>query len=62
MDLRDHASASLEDVAAVDMGRFGLTRDDGTPEETVFAQVTPNLFGSSPNSGTGYSTPKFQRA
>jgi predicted permease len=44
MDLRDHASATLEDVAAVSTGRFNLAHDDGTPEEAVYANVTPNLF------------------
>ncbi|MDR3701910.1 MAG: ABC transporter permease [Candidatus Sulfopaludibacter sp.] len=44
MDLRDHASATLEDVAAVSTGRFNLAHDDGTPEDVVFASVTPNLF------------------
>jgi putative ABC transport system permease protein len=44
IDLRDHASSTLEDVAAVSTGRSTFARDDGTPEEEVFAQVTPNLF------------------
>ena len=44
MDLRDHASATLEDVAAVSTGRFNLAHDDGSPEEVVFASVTPNIF------------------
>jgi predicted permease len=43
-DLRDHAADSLEDVAAVRTGRTTLLREDGTPEEVAFAQVTPNLF------------------
>src|SRR5258708_7196464 len=33
MDLRDHASSALEDVAAVYTGRNNLAHDDGTPEE-----------------------------
>ncbi len=44
MDLRDHASATLEDVAALSTGRANFPHDDGTPEDTAFAQVTPNLF------------------
>jgi len=44
MDLRDHASATLEDVAALDTGRDTFLRDDGTPEEIAYAEVTPNLF------------------
>jgi predicted permease len=44
MDLRDHASDTLQDVAAVSTGRATFTRDDGTSEEFAFAQVTPNIF------------------
>ena len=44
LDLRNHASATLEDVAAVSTVRTNFVRDDGTPEDTVLAQVTPNLF------------------
>ncbi|MCU1234681.1 MAG: hypothetical protein JWP63_2648, partial [Candidatus Solibacter sp.] len=44
VDLRDHASAALEDVAAVSTLRSNLAHDDGTPDEIVFATVTPNLF------------------
>src|SRR5215831_7214086 len=44
LDLRDHASATLEDVAAVSTVRSNFVRDDGTPEDTVLAQVTPNIF------------------
>jgi predicted permease len=44
MDLRDHASSALEDAAAVTTGRASFAHDDGTPEETVYAQVTPNIF------------------
>ena len=43
-DLRDHASATLEDVAAVFTSRGNVAHDDGTPEETVEAAVTPNLL------------------
>jgi hypothetical protein len=44
LDLRNYASATLEDVAAVSTVRTNFVRDDGTPEETVLAQVTPNIF------------------
>jgi len=44
MDLRDHARESLEEVAAVSTGRSTFERDDGTPEEEVYAQVSPNIF------------------
>jgi hypothetical protein len=44
MDLRDHAAATLEDVAAVSTSRVSFARDDGAPEEAVFASVTPNIF------------------
>jgi putative ABC transport system permease protein len=44
MDLRNHASESLEDVAAVRTGRFSLALDDGTPQEVAFATVSTNLF------------------
>jgi predicted permease len=47
-DLRDHASntanSTLEDVAAVTTGRVTFARDDGTPEELAYADVTPNFF------------------
>jgi len=44
MDLRDHASSALEEVAAVNTGRSSFLRDDGMPEEQAYAQVTPNVF------------------
>ena len=43
-DLRDHAAATLEDVAGVNTGRANFPHDDGTPEEAAFASVTPNFF------------------
>ena len=43
-DLRDQASATLEDAIGVNTGRVNFPHDDGTPEETVFASVTPNVF------------------
>src|SRR5262249_26772511 len=44
MDLRNHASASLEDVAAALTGRFSMALDDGTPQEVAFASVSTNMF------------------
>jgi putative ABC transport system permease protein len=43
-DLRDGTAASLQDVAAVSTSRVSFALDDGSPEETVFANVTPNIF------------------
>jgi predicted permease len=43
-DLRDHAAAALEDVAAVRTTRGPLTLEDGSTQEITVAQVTPNLF------------------
>src|SRR4051812_41337475 len=37
LDLRNHASTTLEDVAAVSTVRTNFVRDDGTPEDTVLA-------------------------
>jgi predicted permease len=44
IDLRDRTSSSIEELAAIFTQRGTIMRDDGTPEEAVFAQVTPNLF------------------
>jgi predicted permease len=44
LDLRNHASGALEDVAAVNTGRFNLALDDGTPQEVAYASVSTNLF------------------
>lgn len=44
VDLRNHASGALEDVAAVSTARVNYARSDGTPTEVVVATVTPNLF------------------
>ena len=41
---RAKTNSTLEDVAALSTDRETFTRDDGTPEETVVAQVTPNFF------------------
>jgi hypothetical protein len=44
MDLRDQAHSALEDVAAINTFRGSLARDDGAPEEIVFASVPPNFL------------------
>jgi len=44
IDLRNQARESLEEVAAVNTGRSTFNRDDGTPEEEVWAQVSANFF------------------
>lgn len=44
MDLRDMTNATLESAGAVSTGRMNVARDDGTPEEVTFAQVSSNLF------------------
>jgi putative ABC transport system permease protein len=44
LDLRNYASATLEDVAGVATVRANFVRNDGTPDDTVIAQVTPNIF------------------
>lgn len=44
VDLRQQASGTLEDVAAVNTFRANLPHDDGSPDEVVFANVTANIF------------------
>jgi predicted permease len=44
LDLREHASSTLEDAAGVNTFRIVFQHDDGTPEEAVQANVTTNLF------------------
>lgn len=44
LDVRNRTASSFEEVAGVSTNRFVLNRDDGTPEEVVFATVTPNIF------------------
>ena len=44
LDLRDMARSALADAAALSTFRASLLRDDGTPEDTAFANVTPNIF------------------
>lgn len=43
-DLRNGTRSSFEDFAAVDTQRQVITREDGTPEQVGFAEVTPNFF------------------
>jgi putative ABC transport system permease protein len=44
LDLREHASSTLEDVAGLNTQRIVIQHDDGTPEEVAQAVVTANLF------------------
>ena len=44
LDLRNGAKKTFEDFAAVSTGRATVPRDDGTPEQIRFAQVTSNFF------------------
>jgi putative ABC transport system permease protein len=44
MDLKNGASSTLEELAGVNTFRAVLPHDDGTPEEEVYASVTPNIF------------------
>lgn len=44
LDLRDMAGSALSGAAALNTFRASLLRDDGTPEDTAFANVTPNIF------------------
>jgi len=44
VDLRNHASSALEDVAAVSTNRVNFAQEDGTPGQVILATVTPNLF------------------
>src|SRR6266404_4455890 len=43
-DLRNGAAAAFEDFAAVSTSRNNIPREDGTPEQVHFAQVTTNFF------------------
>ena len=43
-DLRDGAQRSFEEFGAVRTNRAVLPRDDGTPEQVMFAGVTTNFF------------------
>ena len=43
-DLRNGSKKTFEDFAAVSTNRINLPRDDGTPEQIKFAQVTSNFF------------------
>ncbi len=44
LDLRNHASQTLEDVAGMFTFRAILPHEDGTPEEIAWAAITPNTF------------------
>ena len=44
LDLRSHASETIEDAAGIQTFRGIVPHDDGTPEDVVFANVTPNTF------------------
>jgi predicted permease len=44
LDLKNHASETIEDAAGIQTFRAILPHDDGTPEDVVFANVTPNTF------------------
>ena len=43
-DLRNGATSSFEDFAAVNTGRAVMPREDGTPEQIRTAAVTTNFF------------------
>jgi predicted permease len=45
MDLRNGAKHMFEDFAAVSTNRGNFPREDGSPEQVRFAQVTTNFFG-----------------
>jgi len=44
VDLREHASSTLEDAAGVNTQRIVIQHEDGRPEEVAQAVVTTNLF------------------
>jgi putative ABC transport system permease protein len=44
LDLKNHASETIEDAAGIQTFRAIVPHDDGTPEDVVFANVTPNTF------------------
>ncbi len=44
LDLRNGAKTMFEDFAAIDTFRAIVPREDGTPEQVRFAEVTPNFF------------------
>jgi predicted permease len=43
-DLRNGTRGAFEEFAAVDTQRQAILREDGTPEQVGFAEVTPNFF------------------
>src|SRR5579871_2842465 len=44
LDLKNHASETIEDAAGIQTFRGIMPHDDGTPEDVVFANVTTNTF------------------
>jgi predicted permease len=44
LDLRNGAKKMFEEFGAVSTNRISVPRDDGTPEQVRFAQVTSNFF------------------
>jgi putative ABC transport system permease protein len=44
LDLKNHASETIEDAAGIQTFRAIVPHDDGAPEDVVFANVTPNTF------------------
>ncbi|HWY49813.1 MAG TPA: ABC transporter permease [Bryobacteraceae bacterium] len=45
IDLRNGAKRTFQDFGAVSTNRGNFPREDGTPEQVRFAQVTTNFFG-----------------
>src|SRR5262245_53081883 len=43
-DFRNGAKTTFEDIAGVYTGRMTMPREDGAPEQILFANVTPNIF------------------
>jgi hypothetical protein len=58
LDLKSHASETIEDAAGIQTFRGIMPHDDGTPEDIVFANVTPNTFPRS--RGTDRFRTRFQ--
>jgi putative ABC transport system permease protein len=43
-DFRNGAKTTFEDIAGVYTGRMTMPREDGEPEQILYANVTPNIF------------------